>query len=393
MARSFKAAGSGVDLGVTILIAACANSALAAARLLLPIVALGMGATGFFVGIMSALFAAAPMIFSVRFGRWVDRSGTRRPMLLATALIFGAGIPYLVWPRAPMLIPMAALVGTGAIFAHVAALRAVTASLPASARSTNLGYLVFSYSLFQFIGPVIASLCYERAGPAGAIASICGLALLALALTGPSWHRFRDLPAAPSGDIAQGGLAALVAIRSLRMWILISSIFSTAQVIFPFVLSLYSVDVGLPAPQAGIALGAFALGTAVSRLCTGVVSRHLEPRSIAIGSLLASAGAYSLLPFIDGLHFLLPLCAALGMSLGMGVPVALVPIYDEAPEGRLNEALGLSMTLNAFLQTATPLIFGLTATALGIGAMIWLIGLVLLAAAIVGAVALDAREG
>lgn len=83
----------------------------------------------------------------------------------------------------------------------------------------------------------------------------------------------------------------------------------------------------------------------------------------------------------------------LGMSLGMGVPVALVPIYDEAPEGRLNEALGLSMTLNAFLQTATPLIFGFTATGLGVGAMIWLIGLVLLVAAIIGAVALEAREG
>lgn len=381
---------SAARLGGTILIAALANASLAAARLLLPIIALGLGATTFFVGIMSALFAASPMMFSVGFGRWVDRIGPRRPMILATTLIAAAGIPFLAFPRIEMLMPMAALVGTGAIFAHVAALRAVSASFSASDRTRNLGFLVFSYSLFQFLGPLVASITFEHLGTPAGLRAICGIALLALVGTLAPWQYYAGHSvAAPPAQ--RRGIGSLVAIRPLRMWLIISSVFSTAQVIFPFVISLHSVAVGLSAPQAGIALGAFALGTAASRLGVGFVSRHCAPKAIASASLLAGAIAYALIPPVDDLHLLLPLCAALGLSLGMGVPIALIPIYDEAPEGRVNEAVGLSMTLNTFLQTATPLVCGAVAMAWGVGAMIWILATTLLAATILATTMLRDR--
>lgn len=377
-----------IGLGLTILIAALANSALAAARLILPIIALGMGATGVFVGIMSALSSASPMLWSVGFGRWVDRAGTRRPLFLALTLIAVAAVPFFLSPGLPTLVPLAALVGTGAIFAHVAALRAVTASSAAAERTRNLGYLVFCYSLFQFVGPMIASLGFERFGAAAGVAAISGLAMLALLAACFPGHGYRHVPAASADQTGAAGIATLVAIRSLRVWIIVSSVFSTAQVLFPFLLSLYSVDTGLSAPEAGIALGGFALGTAAARLATGFACRHLTTRSIATGSLLAAAAAYASMPLVSGLHLVLPLSVALGLSLGMGVPIALTPIYDEAPEGRVNEAVGLSMTLNTLLQTATPLVFGVTATWFGVTALFWSIGLILIAAAAFGWVAL-----
>lgn len=368
-------------LAITIVMAALANSALAGARLLLPIMAFGMGATALFVGLMSALFAASPMLLSVSFGRWVDRKGTLRPMLLGVALIACAGLPFLIWPMPPMLMPLAALVGSGAILVHVATLRAVTNASVAASRARNLGYLSFGYSLFQFIGPVAATYAFEHAGLRGGVLSLCALALPALLASSTSRHCFENARPVAVAGTSRPQIASLVRLAPLRRWIVISSMFSTAQVIFPFVLSLYAIEKGISAPRAGLALGVFALGTAGSRICVGWVAHRFSPQTIITVSLLGSALTYALL-VIGGHHgSLMPLCGVLGLCLGMGVPISLGPIYDEAPSGRANEAIGLSMTLNTLLQTVLPLAFA----GLRTEAMISCISVSLLATAILSA--------
>ena len=109
----------------TIVIASMANAALAAARLVVPIFALALGASVELVGITVALFTAIPTFFSVPFGRWVDRSGTFSPLVFSAVLIALGGVATIVLASKFMLLFTGALVGSGAIFAHIVATRAV----------------------------------------------------------------------------------------------------------------------------------------------------------------------------------------------------------------------------------------------------------------------------
>ena len=137
----------------TIVIGGLATGALAASRLIVPILALAMGASILLVGITAALFSAIPMLFSVPFGRWVDRRGTRTPLIFSAVLIMMAAAAPIFFPSKYILLLTAALVGAGAVFTHVVATRAVGELGPRESRSRNLSMLVMIYSVTQFLGP------------------------------------------------------------------------------------------------------------------------------------------------------------------------------------------------------------------------------------------------
>jgi MFS family permease len=369
-----------LKLFFTILISSLNNGALAAGRLVLPMIALSMGASNILAGILSGLFTAVPMIFSVRFGRWVDRSGTLFPIIFSSALILASCLVFLIIPSRYALLPIAGMIGAGAVFAHVAAARAVTESNGKSERTRNLGYLVVSYSLFQFIGPMVASVSCDHLGATMALVTISGFSLLALIAVSLHLHNFHSDP--PKNDVAvRSSARELLAVPTLRKWIFISSVFSAAQTSYPFVVSLQAIEAGLTASQAGLVLGAFALGTMISRLTVGTISRNVQSHVALTTALLISATVYALLPLAHDLPVLVLLSGLLGLPLGTGVPLALNLIYDSAPEGRANESVGLCMAVTNFFQTTAPLILGIVATGAGVAAMIWTVGMVLAAPA------------
>jgi hypothetical protein len=54
-------------------------------------------------------------------------------------------------------------------------------------------------------------------------------------------------------------------------------------------------------------------------------------------------------------------------------------IFHFAPPGRSGEAIGLKITTNHLTNMVSPLLFGGFATALGLGPMFWLNGLMMVA--------------
>ena len=54
----------------------------AGTRVLLSLFALAQGASPLTVGLLISVLAAVPMAFAVSWGRYVDRVGTRRPMVI-----------------------------------------------------------------------------------------------------------------------------------------------------------------------------------------------------------------------------------------------------------------------------------------------------------------------
>lgn len=371
-------------LFATILIAGLNTSTLSAGRLVLPMIALGMGASTLLVGVMSSLFSALPMVLSIRFGRWVDRAGTLIPAVFSGALIVIASLIFLMLPSRFSLLAVAGLIGTGAVFCHVATARAVGGHGDISERARNIGYLAVSYSLFQFIGPIVVGLSYEHLGATNALLTIGGFAALSLIGIALPFHLYRRESHQAQDASPTGSAVELLRIKPLRKWLVTSSVFSTAHTLYPFIIALHALNIGLTATQAGILLGALALGTVVSRASVSLVTRCLPAKIILTTALLLGAAIYAALPLVHDMHYLIVLSGLLGLPLGIGVPISLALIYGAAPSTRLNESVGLNMSITNFLQTATPLTSGMLASGLGVGPMIWGLSLVMLATAMLG---------
>ncbi|RQP04111.1 MAG: MFS transporter [Paracoccus sp. BP8] len=367
-------------LPATIIVAGLNNAPLAGARLVLPMIALSMGIGPALVGLMASMFTLAPMFLTVAFGRWVDRSGPLTPILFSTGLIVAAAVLFEAHPSQSTLLAMAALIGAGGMFSHVAATRAVGEVGPPSARARHIGYLVVAYSVFQFLGPVIAGSSYEWGGGEAAVLSLGGFAALSFLVLATPWHNFSRWPT-ENRPAAAGRTRELWAVPGLGKWLLTLGVFGGVQAIYPFVLSLHVVAQGLSAADAGMMLGAFAIGSLVSRMTVGLVTRWLRGPLVVTLALIGGGLAYAALPFMQTLLPLMTLSAAMGFAIGLGSPIVLALIYDTAPPARVNESIGLGMAITNLLQTALPLTLGLVASGLGIGAMVWALAFAMLVCA------------
>ena len=98
-------------------------------------------------------------------------------------------------------------------------------------------------------------------------------------------------------------------------------------------------------------------------------------------SLLLGAALYAALPLAQLFWPLMLISGCLGLTLGLGVPISLNLIYEAAPQGRSNEAVGLSQMLTNLQQTVLPLLLGVIAAGSGEAAMIWMISAIMLATA------------
>lgn len=358
-------------LFATLAIAGVVHAPLAAARLVVPMIALAMGASLALAGVISSLFTAAPVLFSLPFGRWADRTGTLRPLAFSASLVVLAALAFLLMPSAQILMATASLVGAGAVFAHVAATRAVGECGPPQDRPRNLGLMVLGYALAQFAGPMVAGAVLERFGSTTALAVVGGFGVLTLAALAGTSHNYTTEFRAVTEARPRGRVRDLVALPELRKWVAAASTFAGVMTLYPFVVAIHAVGAGFSAVQAGGALGAFAAGNFISRVVMPILARRLAPARLIVPSLLTGGAAFALVPLVERFPAFAALSAVIGLLLGLGGPITLALIYDSAPPERVNEAVGLSMTLSNAIQTALPLLLGILASAHGVAPVVW----------------------
>lgn len=370
----------------TILIANLHNAVLAGSRLVMPIIALDLGAGKALVGLIAALFTAAPMLISVRFGKWADTSGTLAPMIVCAAVILVACTLMVALPSVALMFAAAALIGLGAVLSHIVATRAVASFGPQRYRTRHLGYLAIGYSFFQFVGPLIAGVSYDHFGSRAAFAALGILPALALGLLWSGHrHLYVDAQAEEARKPNEAASTGLAKLPRLRKWVTVYGLFSGSHTLFPFTLSLYIVEIGLSASQGSLLLGSMAVGAMVARLGAPYLDAIAPSGPLLAAALVVAALGYAVMPLAQNWMLLLMLSAGLGLSLGVGVPIATSLIYDAAPSGRINEAMGLTMSVTNFLQLALPLLLGVVAAKFGVTPMFWALAAgLLVASAIAG---------
>jgi MFS family permease len=372
------AAGSGRVLAALIVGQLGMHSAMAGLRLAALLQALREGYSAWSVGLLLALFAAAPVLTALQSGRLADRLGYHRPVYLAVALsvvgcllavasTFVQGQPHFA-----LLCAAAMATGAGTNVGMLTIQR--TAGLAAGdsrARVRVFSWLGVAPSFSNVIGPVAVGFMIDAHGFLAAYALLL-LMPLATLLSARQVPRAAAAPAlaAPEGRTAWDLLAA----PGLKRLLVVNWLLSMCWDVHTFAVPVLGHERGFSASTIGLILGTFTLSVTAIRMVIPALAHRLEAVPVLRGAMLGSGAVFLLYPLAPNPWAMGGCAVVLGIALGSVQPMVMSMLHQLTPEQRHGEALALrSMALNAS-STAMPLIFGATGTLLGAAVLFWVVG-------------------
>ena len=359
----------------------CLHSGMAGLRMAAPLLALRDGHSAFAVGVLLALFAAAPIALALAAGRMADRHGYHRPVRVAVALALAggalaAGAAWLAggW-RYGGLCAAAVLSGAGANFGLIAIQRTAgrLAQDPTDLKRV-FSWLGLAPALSNVVGPVLAGVLIDAAGFAAAFAA---LALLPLGAT--VWARRVPVePPAVTPHSEAGGTrrAALqmLADPAMRRLLLVNWLLSTSWDVHSFAVPVLGHERGLSASAIGVILGVFALSVAGVRVVIPALAHRLREAQVLAGAMLLTAAVFGLYPLAASAWSMAVCALVLGLALGAVQPMIMSTLHQITPPHRHGQAIALrSMTIN-ISSTVMPLGFGVLGASLGAAALFWVMG-------------------
>ena len=346
-------------------------------RVTVTLYAIHQGATALTVGVLVAMYALLPALLSVSAGRWIDRAGMEKPLLLGSATVgIGTMLPFL-FPGLAVLYVTSVVVGVAFMLINVAAYHAVgELSLPED-RAVNFSYVALGFSTSAFIAPILSGVGIDHFGYRATfflLAAFTLLPILALSLK----LLPLPVPAPRPHGAATGDVFDLLRDAQLRKLFITMAILTVAWDVYGFAIPVHGIRIGLSASEIGIVMATFAAATFTVRLATPFFVTRVHPWSLLVASLMIAGSSFFALAFATSVGMMMALMFLLGLGLGAPQPMILTLLHESAPPGRTGEALGLRTTLINGSQTVMPLIFGAVGAALGMGPVFWTIAAVLI---------------
>ena len=361
------------------------HSCMAGVRVAAPLLALRSGHPKWAIGILLGLFAAAPVLTSLRAGRLADQHGYHFPMRIAVGLTTAGGLLAVLstwlnlslaaW-QLPVLGLAATLCGVGTNFGLIAIQR--TAGRMTSGSGAELTR-VFSWmglapALSNMVGPVVAGVMIDLSGFRGAFVALMLLPLLSL------WAA-RQVPVEkPEPKALVGDMGAawrLFKTPGFRRLMFVNWLLSSSWDLHSFVVPVLGHERGFSASAIGFILGGFALAVTLVRFAIPLLLHrvpNLSAGQVLARVMLMTAAVFAVYPWVNS-AWLMGLCAAcLGLALGAVQPMIMTALHQLTPRDRHGQAIALrSMTINAS-SALMPLIFGLLGGAVGAAALFWMMG-------------------
>ncbi|WP_343679335.1 MFS transporter [Comamonas testosteroni] len=363
-----------------ILAQVCIHGTMTGMRMATPLLALKEGYSAAAVGMLLALFALTQVFLSLPAGRYADRHGLKRPLIISVvAACSGAGVAVL-FPIYPVLCLSALLTGGAAGMALIALQRHVGRMAHNKDELRKVfSWLAIGPAISNFLGPFAAGLLIDYAG--GEAASTTGfraafLLLTLMPLAAWFWARtVQELPALQTESANQKATAwDLVQNRGFRRLLLLNWALSSCWDVHTFVVPILGHERGLPASVIGSILGAFAIAAAVIRLLMPIITRHMAESQVVLGAMVAACALFIAYPFMPGAWSMGACSVLLGVVLGSVQPMVMSMIHQITPPERHGEALGLRMMAINGSSVLMPVLFGSLGTVVGVSALFWAVG-------------------
>jgi len=367
------------------------HSAMAGLRMASTLQALREGYSVWSVGLLLALFAAAPVVLALYSGRLADRLGYHRPVHLAAALVGGGmllalGSTLLAgWVHFALLCGAAALTGAGANMGMIVIQR--TAGLTAgdsTQRVRVFSWLGIAPSFANVLGPVSAGFLIDAQGFTAAYVFLSCLPLATLAsarfvplqagTATPAAHVVPAGPVSPTelrASARQASSWSLLSTPGMKRLLVINWLLSMCWDVHGFAVPILGHERGFQASTIGLILGAFTLTVSAVRFVIPFFAHRMHQAPVLAAAMLGTAGVFVLYP-LAGQAWQMAGCAVLlGLTLGCVQPMIMSTLHDITPDGRHGETLAFrSMAINA-TSTVMPLVFGAAGTVMGAGVLFW----------------------
>lgn len=366
-----RAKGGGANapsLFAVVSLAMISHTAFSASRMTVSLAAIAMKAPTLVVGVLLSLYALLPMLLSVRIGRWIDRVGTRAPMLVGALLLGLAFVLPALWMSLAALALNALVAGLGFLLFHMSVQKLTGEIGDGAERMRNFGLLAVGFSVSGFVGPISAGYLIDHAGHGVSFGAAFALSTLlvagAFALLKWRWRFDGRTLIDPGSRPLNAGVLDLLREPEMRRLYVAVLLISSAWDVFMFLVPVQGSRVGLSASQIGMVLGAFSAATFVVRVAMPLFASRVTEWQL-IGTVQAVACAvYLAFPLVTSHYGLVALSFLLGLGLGVGQPAVMALLHRVTPAGRVGEAVGLRMAMINGTQAVLPAAFGGVGSAL-----------------------------
>ena len=355
------------------------HATMAGVRMAAPLQALRDGHSAWTVGVLLALYAAAPVLLSMHAGRMADRLGYHRPVRIAVGVALAGALLALAstyaeaGARLVLLGLSAVCVGSGANLGLIVIQRTAGQVVRTNTeRMRMFSWLGVAPSFSNVVGPVAAGFMIDAGGFAAAYALLLLLPLLTL------WCA-RRVPVEAQGVAAppvppERGVASLLRTPGLRRLLAVNWVLSACWDVHLFAVPILGFERGFSAGTIGMILGTFTLAVSGVRLVIPLWAHRISEITVLRVAMVGTGLVFAIYPLARS-PWLMGLCAVLlGLTLGSVQPMIMTTLHQLTPDGRYGEAIAMrSMVMNAS-STAMPLLFGAAGTAIGAAALFWLVG-------------------
>ena len=348
---------------------------------------LALGGSVADIGLVAASFGLLSLIVALPIGRWVDRGGEARFMVVGAATmavsVAGAGVSTSI----PMLALSQAVLGLGHMSLVVGLQTMIANRGAATDRDSRFGAFAVVQSLGQLIGPAVAGLLASNGtgSPAvdvvfavGAVAASGGV-VLALTL-GRSRHDLQSQRPTEWQAVEAIGPAVrrVLAVPSMRQAMLGGiTVVVSVNVLIAY-LPAYGEAAGLSVEVVGMLLALRAAASMASRLLIRPMRRRLGRRNLLVVCMVGPALALFSVPLFSEIAVLFVAMLITGFGLGLGQPLTLSWVAGEAPRELRGTAVAVRMAGNRVGQFAVPASLGLIAGVAGVTGVFWSLGFLLI---------------
>lgn len=368
------------------IVAAVAVMAAAMARPMVTYRALGLGASPLEIGIVQAAYSVLPMLMAITLGRWVDRVGEPRVLVLGCVTLIAGAIGLALADGLWVLTAGQVAMGFGVIAAAIASQSFVANHGPADRAVHRFGWFSVAISVGQIVGPLLAAwLVVSGDGRTVVSPSMAGgetmvfLASAAISLVALGLIRFLPrwvAPERPADQPADGG-ARSAALRMLRSPGIAPAMFVSLAVssgidVLIVYLPAYGEETGLGVSIVGTLLAVRAGATLISRAFMGRMTDRLGFGPTLVLTTATAALSVALVAVVTAVPALVVLVALTGFGLGIGQPLTVAWIGLRTAPHERGLAFGVRHTGNLATLVAMPVVMGLVAGATGLAA-VWIV--------------------
>lgn len=339
-----------------------------AARVVLTLYGLELGAPASAVGVIGGLLFLFPLLLSWPAGKLADRRGTRGILLFASACsAVSLVIPWFVRELAALYVA-AALNGLALAFYHVTLQNSIGLLSRPEDRARHFSYFSLMGSATHFLGPLTAGFAIDHAGHAAAclVIAVPSAAAVAMLLVWGGLY--------PPGraDAPTGGSARLLGDREVWRMLAVSALVQLGVDLYSFFMPIYGHSIGLSASAIGSILATLAVAAFIVRMFLARLVKTVSPGRLLAGSLGVGAVGFGLVPFFTHPVALAAVSFLFGLGMGLGVPLTVILMFSHSAEGRSGQTLGLRLTANNLVRLAGPVLFGAVGSAMGVAPVYWL---------------------